>query len=214
MYSEIIEISFRSLLISSAATLMALSWSLPISYIISSRQSKLGKMVVNISNALVSVPTVIVGLFLYMLFSRKGPLSMVGLLYTPQSIALGESLLITPLLISLFHDIFTEYRSKYWELAISLGATFSQAAVLVVREAMPRLVTASLIGFGRAIGELGVALMVGGNIKGYTRVLTTSIALEVSKGEFEEALMLGIILLGIVFTIVVTVRLMNRVLER
>ncbi|RLE60874.1 MAG: ABC transporter substrate-binding protein [Thermoprotei archaeon] len=214
MYSEIIEISFRSLLISSAATLMALSWSLPISYMISSRQSRLGKMIVSISNALVSVPTVIVGLFLYMLFSRKGPLSVVGLLYTPQAIVLGESLLITPLLISLFHDVFNEYRSKYWEMAISLGATFSQAAALVVREAMPRLVTVSLIGFGRAIGELGVALMVGGNIKGYTRVLTTSIALEVSKGEFEEALMLGFILLGIVFTIVVAVRLMNRVLER
>ncbi len=214
MYSEIIEISFRSLLISSAATLMALSWSLPISYMISSRQSRLGKIIVSISNALVSVPTVIVGLFLYMLFSRKGPLSVVGLLYTPQAIVLGESLLITPLLISLFHDVFNEYRSKYWEMAISLGATFSQAVALVVREAMPRLVTASLIGFGRAIGELGVALMVGGNIKGYTRVLTTSIALEVSKGEFEEALMLGFILLGIVFTIVVAVRLMNRVLER
>lgn len=214
MYGEVVEISLRSILISSTATLMALSWSLPVSYIVSSKQSRLSGLIVNVCNALVSIPTVIVGLFLYMLFSRKGPLGVAGLLYTPQSIALGESLLITPLLISLFHDIFAEYRSRYWEMAVSLGATFSQAAFLVVREAMPRLVTASLIGFGRAIGELGVALMVGGNIRGYTRVLTTSIALEVTKGEFEKALILGVILLGIVFTIVVAVRLVNRVLEQ
>lgn len=212
MFYEVFSVSLRSLLVSSTATALAISWSLPISYVISGKRSLLGRAIVGLSNALVSVPTVIVGLFLYTLFSRRGPLGVFGLLYTPQAIALGEALLITPLLISLFHEVFSEYKSRYWEMALSLGATVHQAAFLVVRESAPRLVTVSLIGFGRAIGELGVALMVGGNIRGYTRVITTSIALDVSMGNFEEALMLGVVLLLIVLSIVTIVRVLNRVL--
>ncbi|HDD25871.1 MAG TPA: ABC transporter permease subunit, partial [Acidilobales archaeon] len=172
---EVVEISLRSLFVSSTATFMALAWSVPTAYRLSASYSRLSRIIIGICNALVSLPTVIVGLFLYMLFSRTGPLGIINLLYTPYAIILGESILITPLLISLFHDVFRDYRGKYWEMALSLGATSRQAATLVIREALPRLVTASLIGFARAISELGVALMVGGNIRGYTRVLTTSI---------------------------------------
>ncbi|RLG85854.1 MAG: ABC transporter substrate-binding protein, partial [Thermoprotei archaeon] len=185
----------------------------PTAYRLSASYSRLSRIIIGICNALVSLPTVIVGLFLYMLFSRTGPLGIINLLYTPYAVILGESILITPLLISLFHDVFRDYRGKYWEMALSLGATSRQAATLVIREALPRLVTASLIGFARAISELGVALMVGGNIRGYTRVLTTSIALEVAKGEFEAAIVLGLILLAIVTAIVLTIRAIKVFME-
>ncbi|RLG88362.1 MAG: ABC transporter substrate-binding protein [Thermoprotei archaeon] len=210
---EVVEISLRSLFVSSTATFMALAWSVPTAYRLSASYSRLSRIIIGICNALVSLPTVIVGLFLYMLFSRTGPLGIINLLYTPYAIILGESILITPLLISLFHDVFRDYRGKYWEMALSLGATSRQAATLVIREALPRLVTASLIGFARAISELGVALMVGGNIRGYTRVLTTSIALEVAKGEFETAIVLGLILLAIVTAIVLTIRAIKVFME-
>jgi len=212
MLGEVVEISLRSLYVSSTATLIGLAWSLPLAYMLASSRSRAARLAVTAANALVSVPTVVVGLALYMALSRRGPLGFTGLLYTPQAIALGESLLITPLLVSLFHEVFSEYRSKYWELAVTLGATQGQAAILVAREALPRLLTATLIGFGRAIGELGVALMVGGNIKGYTRVITTAIALEVSKGEFETAIVLGAVLLSLVVGVVAAARILNRVM--
>ncbi len=211
MLGEVVEISLRSLYVSSLATLLGLGWSMPLAYIMAGSKSKAARLAVAAVNALVSVPTVIIGLVLYMVLSRSGPLGFTGLLYTPQAISLGEALLITPLLISLFHDVFREYRGRYWELAMTLGATQGQAAILVAREAFPRLVTATLIGFGRAIGELGVALMVGGNIKGYTRVITTAIALEVSKGEFETAIALGAVLLSLVVGVVAAAKVLNRV---
>lgn len=204
--NEIIEISLRSLVISSSATLIAVVCSIPLAYMLASSFSKLSQLIVSICNALVSLPTVVIGLFLYMLFSRTGPLGILHLLYTPHIIILGQAILIIPLLISLFYDIFYEYKVKFWEMALALGATPGQATLLVIKEALPRLISSSLIGFARAIGELGIALMVGGNIRGYTRVLTTSIALEVIKGEFEIALMLGGVLLSIVLAVILVVR--------
>ncbi|MCS7386299.1 MAG: ABC transporter permease [archaeon GB-1867-005] len=210
---EVIEITLRSLIISLNATLIALTWSMIIAYLIAGSQSKLAHGAISISNALVGLPTVLVGLVFYMLFSRTGPLGIINLLYTPQGIMLGEAVLITPLLISLLYEVFHEHRLRFWELAISLGASSKQAALLVIRESLPQLITSSLIGFARAIGELGVALLIGGNIRGYTRVLTTSIALEVTKGEFEKALSLGLILLTIVLSIVIIVRALRAYLQ-
>lgn len=203
---EVIEVTLRSLAISLTATLIALTWSAPVAYVVTGSQSRLSHGVVSVSNALVGLPAVLVGLIIYMLFSRTGPLGIINLLYTPQGMILGDAVLLTPLLISLLSETFYESRLRVWELATSLGASSRQAALLVMRESLPQLLTTSLIGFARSIGELGVALIVGGNIRGYTRVLTTSIALEVSRGEFERALTLGLILLTIVLAVVIAVR--------
>ena len=206
---EVIEITLRSITVSGSATLLALTWCIPIAYILAGSTSRISKAIISILNALVGLPTVTVGLLLYMIFSRSGPLGFLNMLYTPIIISIGQAILITPLLISLLYEIYTSGRSKYWELALTLGATRVQASTLVIVESLPQTITAILIGFGRAIGELGVALMVGGNIRGYTRVLTTSIALEVEKGEFEKALILGAILLAVVLMIVISVRIIR-----
>jgi tungstate transport system permease protein len=153
---------------------------------------------------------VLIGLMVYLAFSRSGPLGYLNILYTPQAVILGQSILVTPLLVVLFTDIFREYRSRYWELALTLGATERQAALMIVREAGFDMITAYLLSFARAVGELGVALLVGGNIKGYTRVLSTAIALEIERGRFEDAFTLGLILLLIVVLTNIVVRVLWR----
>ncbi|RLF06916.1 MAG: ABC transporter substrate-binding protein [Thermoprotei archaeon] len=161
-------------------------------------------------NTLIGFPTVLAGLLLYLLFSHAGPLGALNLLYTPQIIIIGQAILITPLLISLTYETFVKALSDYWELAISLGASKIQAYKLVIREVLGDVVIASLIAFARAIGELGVALLVGGNIKGFTRVLTTAIALEVEKGEFDKAMILGLVLFATILVVVLTARIIRR----
>lgn len=210
MNNEILDITLRSLAISSSATILALTWSIPASIRIAAMKSKWRDPIIGIFNTLIGFPTVLVGLLLYLLFSRAGPLGLLNMLYTPQAIVIGQAILITPLLISLMYEVFTKAIGDYWELAMSLGASKSQAYKLVMREVIGDIVIISLIGFARAIGELGVALLVGGNIKGITRVLTTAIALEVEKGEFEEAIILGAILLMTILIIVVTARVIKR----
>jgi len=209
LYNEVYEITLRSLYISSFATALALTWSIPISIKIATMKSDIRDAIISMFNALFALPTVLVGLLLYMLLSRSGPLGSLGLLYTPQAIIIGQAVLITPLLVSLMYEIFIKALSDYWELAMSLGATKGQAYMLIVREVLNDLLSSSLIGFGRAIGELGVALTIGGNIKGYTRVLTTAIALEVEKGEFEVAMILGGLLFVVILSIVLSVRVIR-----
>lgn len=211
--NEIFEIMTRSIMISGTATIFASTWSIPLSFYLSSRYSRTGSIVMSFFNALVGVPTVVVGLFLYMLFSKSGPLGFIGILYTPQAIILGEAILITPLLVSLLYETFYRTKEKYWELALTLGASESQALVLFLIQALPEIVIVLLLGFSRAIGELGVALLVGGNIKGYTRVATTAISLEVVKGEFEKALLLGAFLVTTVLAISISIRLLKKRLE-
>ncbi len=207
--SQAIDITIRSLLVSSTATLLAAIWSIPLSVDIATRDFRGKKQLISFINAMVSVPTVILGLVIYMLLSNSGPLGLLHILYTPYAIIIGESILITPLMISISHDVLKEMKQTAWELAVSIGATEKQASDVMLREATPELITVMIISFGRALGELGVALMVGGNIKGYTRVFTTAIALEVTKGDFELALVLGVILLIIVVIISTILRFMG-----
>lgn len=210
MYPEVYDVALRSFSISLFATILALTWSIPLSIKIASMKHKVRDVIIGTFNALIGFPTVLIGLLLYLIFSRSGPLGFLGLLYTPQIIIIGQAILITPLMISLMYEVFVKALSEYWELALSLGATKGQAYRLIVREVSGDVVVASLIGFTRAIGELGVALMVGGNIKGYTRVFTTAIALEVEKGEFGLAIILGALLFIIVLSIILSVRMIKR----
>ena len=190
---------------------MASIWSIPLAAALTHSKSRFCRTVLDVLNATIGVPTVLIGLLLYLLLSRTGPLGIFNLLYTPLAISFGQAILITPLLISLAAEHLGRVKESVSELALSLGATRVQMATTVIREAGPQLVSTALVAFNRAIGELGVALMVGGNIRRFTRVMTTAIALEVEKGEFELALALGGILLFITILVTVAVRALGRI---
>ena len=209
MIDELFEITIRSLAISGTATLLAGSWSIPSAYIIS-RLSRLSKILMPVVEAIVGLPTVLVGLLMYMLLCGSGPLGILNLLYTPYAITVGQALLITPLLISTSFRVLAHAQESYGELALTLGATERQAMQLVLAQSFPGLMASIVMSFSRALGELGVALMIGGNIRGYTRVITTAIALEVSRGEFELALMLGGILVILLVAISISLRTLRR----
>lgn len=196
-YLEILEILGRSVMISGTATLLAAIWSLPVAYGLSTSKRRISKALVSVFNSLVGIPTVLIGLLMYLLLSRSGPAGFVNLLYTPQAIIFGQAILITPLMISFGHEVIHTAREKYLELALSLGASSKKAFEFLLDQSFPGLLVALLASFSRAIGELGIALMIGGNIRGYTRVMTTALALEVTKGEFGLAIYLGLALLGI-----------------
>jgi len=209
MIDELFEITIRSLAISGTATLLAGSWSIPSAYLIS-RSSRLSKILMPIVEAIVGLPTVLVGLLMYMLLCGRGPLGILNLLYTPYAITVGQAILISPLLISTSFRVLAHAQESYGELALTLGATERQAMQLVLVQSLPGLMASIVMSFSRALGELGVALMIGGNIRGYTRVITTAIALEVSRGEFELALMLG----GVLVILLVAVSMSLRTLRR
>lgn len=207
--NEIAEITLRSLTISFSAMILASLWSIPLALYLSRDSSKAVNIVVGLFNSLVGVPTVVVGLFFYMLFSRSGPLGFIDILYSPIAIAIGEAFLITPWIVSLGYELFRSARQSYWELAISLGIDEDVARIIMIKEVWPDLLVVLLMAFSRAVGELGVALLIGGNIKGATRVLTTTIALAVSRGEFEFALTLGGMLILILFLISLMIRMLK-----
>jgi tungstate transport system permease protein len=213
MWGEVLEITSRSVMISLSATLLAASWSILASYALT-RSKTASKYVMPVLQSLVGIPTVLIGLLLYTILSRSGPLGFLSLLYTPNAIILGESILITPLLITYIYGSLKASLDTYGELAYVLGGDKLGIASLVIRESTPQLFSSIIIAFSRAMGELGIALMVGGNIKGLTRVMTTAIALEVSKGEFELAIALGAILVLITISVAVIVNLIKKWWER
>jgi len=154
-----------------------------------------------VCNSLMALPTVVVGLFLYVFISRRGIFGPLDLLYSPTAISLGQFILILPLVIMFFHTALSRLDKRYRETALTLGADDWQAAKAVLREARPALFAALCAAYGRGIAEVGVSMMLGGNIKGFTRTMTTAMALEYDKGEFTLALGLGIILLLVSFTL-------------
>ena len=146
-------------------------------------------------NALMALPTVVVGLVLYGLLSRQGPLGHLDLLFTPIAMVLGQTVLIVPLLWNLVLTAVQSADPRIAQTCRTFGATRRQQAFVVLHECRFAVVAAVILGFGRAIGEVGVAMMLGGNIAGHTRTMTTAIALETSKGEFALGLALGFVLL-------------------
>ncbi len=141
------------------------------------------------------LPPVVVGLIFYLILSRSGPLGFVGILYTPWAMVIVQTALATPIIAALSHSSIIGIDDIVRKSAITLGATSSQAAVKVIAEARYGIMAAIIAGFGRAIAEVGAILIVGGNIAGYTRVMTTTIALETDKGNFELAIALGVVLI-------------------
>lgn len=152
-------------------------------------------------NAFMGLPAVVVGLLVYLLLSRAGPLGQFGLLFTPAAMVLAQTVLITPLIAAFARQIVADAWREYREQLKSLGASAGRAAFTLLLDTRFSLVTVVLAAFGRAIAEVGAVMIVGGNIDGVTRVMTTTIALETSKGDLPLALALGIILVGIVIIV-------------
>ncbi|HJR68996.1 MAG TPA: ABC transporter permease [Gammaproteobacteria bacterium] len=152
-------------------------------------------------NALMGLPPVVVGLLVYLLLSRAGPLGELGLLFTPLAMVIAQAILVTPIIAGLSRQVLEDAWHEYEEQLRSLGATASTAAATLVWDTRYSLVTVVLAGFGRAAAEVGAVMIVGGNIDGVTRVMTTAISLETSKGDLPLALGLGIILVAVVFVI-------------
>ncbi len=208
---EVMEIAGRSLSISGTSCLLASLICLPLGSLIHFHNFRGKRALINIIQTLFSVPTVVVGLFVLVLFSRAGPLGELGILFKPPAMVVGQMILITPLLLGLTISALSGVSKEIADTAISLGASGFQTVLLVLREARYAVLAAVIMGFGRAISEVGCALMVGGNIKGATRVITTAISLEASKGELALAIALGIILLFLALIINIV---LNRVQQR
>lgn len=195
--SEVWHIVMTSLIVSLSAVVIAAIPGIPLGVATALWRFPGRPVVRHGLNALMAVPTVVVGLLLYGLLSRRGPLGDYGLLFTPSGMVLGQAVLVLPIIWNL---VITAIESTDPRLALTcrlLGANLTQQAGLFVREARVAIAAAIVMAFGRAIGEVGVAMMLGGNIAGYTRIMTTAIALETGKGEFEFALALGMVLLAV-----------------
>lgn len=206
----VIDATFRSLYVSTMATLLAILWSLPLGLIIGNKEFFGKRAVKGLFNALLGIPTVGLGLILYLLLSKSGPFGIFRLLYTPTAIILGEALLITPIAVSFTTSAIESVDPEIRNLAKTLGASESEASLMALKEAFPNVILAIFASFNRAISELGIALMLGGNIWGLTRVLTTSIALETTRGNFELGIALTIILFLIVFVLSFITNLFKR----
>jgi tungstate transport system permease protein len=208
---EVMEIAGRSLAISVTATLLATIICLPLGSLIHFNRFIGKRTLINLIQTFYSIPTVVVGLFVFLLFSRAGPLGGLNLLFTPTVMVIGQMVLIAPVLLGLTVSAFSGVDKAITDTACSLGASELQTSVVVLREARFAVIAAVLLAFGRAISEVGLALMVGGNIRGFTRVFTTAISLETSKGDIELAIALGIILILIALIINIV---LNRLQQR
>lgn len=192
---ELLRIILLSLEVSGISLLIASSLGIPAGSILGLASFRGRGFVISLSNTFMGLPPVVVGLFVYLLLSRRGPLGFMGLLYSPSAMITAQTILIFPIITSLCHSAVVGIDPIIRRAALTLGATPFQAALTVVKEARYGIFSGVIAGLGRAMGEVGAILIVGGNIAGYTRVMTTTIALETDKGNFELALAIGIILL-------------------
>ncbi len=192
---ELIDITARTLMISVSSTVLASLIAVPVAAMIDLRDFRGKRAILNIIQTLYSIPTVLVGLFVFLLISRSGPLGPLNLLFTPAGMVLGQTILILPLVTGFSITALRSVKPELRDLARSLGATEFQVMLRVLEEARYAVMAAIILGFGRAISEVGAAIMLGGNIRGFTRVITTAISLETSRGNLELSIALGIILL-------------------
>jgi len=199
--SELIKVVTTSLKISVSSTFIASIISMPLAVLIARNKFKTKKFINIILNTMLSLPTVVVGIFVYSLISRRGVLGEFDLLFTPVGIIIGQVILIIPLITALVRNVIFSMDEKLYKTATSMGASRSQKFKLLILEARYGIIGALIAGFGRVLGEIGVSMMLGGNIKGVTRTITTAMSLETNKGRFGFALALGIILLTLSFLI-------------
>jgi tungstate transport system permease protein len=210
----VMEIAGLSIKLAAISTLIAAVIGIPVGFILGTYDFPGRSFLASIVNTLLSLPTVVVGLAIYSFISRRGPLGRFGLLFTPTAIILGQAVLATPIVTALTMNATRSLERDLQMTALSLGASRVQVAYLLLLQARFAVLGALVAGFGRVIAEVGAAMMLGGNIEGYTRTITTAIALETSKGEFAFALALGIILLLISFVVNILVHYFQQVKHR
>ena len=199
--ADLIEVVLLSLRVSMSALLISALIGLPLGAILATQAFFMKRALVVIVNALLALPPVVVGLVVYMMLSNSGPLGWLQLLYTPTAMIVAQVILVTPIITALSRQILEESNHTYHEQLLSLGVVGLDKMLTLFFEARYALLTVMLAAFGRAISEVGAVIIVGGNINHVTRVMTTTIALETSKGDLALALALGIILLGIALVV-------------
>ena len=187
-----------SLKVSLTAVAVAAIVGLPLGAVLAVERFHGRQTLIVLLNALMGLPPVVVGLVVYLLLSRAGPLGSFGILFTPAAMVIAQAILVTPILAALSRQVLEDAWREYEEQLRSLGARRMTAALTLLWDTRFSLVTIVLAGFGRAAAEVGAVIIVGGNIDGVTRVMTTTIALETSKGDLPLALGLGVILVGLV----------------
>ncbi len=202
----VIEITLRSIRVSGMAVLIAGLWALPLGIALGILDFRGKRIVKGFFNGLIGIPTVVLGLVLYLILSPRGPFGFLGLLYTETGISLGQSILIAPIIVSIVSSSVEMVGKEIKDLILTLGGGKVDFIISIGREAIGGVILGVVSAFNRAIAELGIALMVGGNVfvRGSalnTRVLTTAIQMYTARGEVELAIALGIILLGIVLVI-------------
>jgi tungstate transport system permease protein len=195
-----------SLKTSGLAALLASALAVPAALFLAGREFRGKKLVLVINQTWMAAPTVVIGLLFYSFLSRNGPLGGLGLLYTQAAMTIGQVFLILPLITGFSYTALRQVDRRARQTALTLGASRRQAGWVVLREARFPLLVAVLAGFARAISEVGIAMMLGGNIRNATRNITTSIALETAKGEFRNGVILGVLLLVITLGINVLVQ--------
>jgi len=198
---DLYEIIFLSLQVTVSAVVIASVIGLPMGAWLAVNRFKFRRYVIAVLNALMGLPPVVVGLFVYMMLSRAGPFGSFGLLFSPSAMIIAQVIIITPLIASISHQTLRDLWAEYHDLLISMNATRGQRIKALIWDGRRGLLTATLAGFGRAIGEVGAIIIVGGNIDHATRVLTTAIALETGKGNFAFAMGLGMVLITLAVVI-------------
>ena len=195
LWIGLFEVTLLSLQVTLTATVLASFIGMPFGAWLALSRFKARRWVIATLNALMGIPPVVVGLIVYVMLSRSGPFGVLNLLFTPTAMIIAQVIIILPLIASLAHQACRELWAEYHDLLISLGSKKVQRIKVLLWDGRRALLTAALAGFGRAIGEVGAIMIVGGNIDHVTRVLTTSIALETSKGNLSFALALGGVLI-------------------
>ena len=212
--AELWSIIGLSLRVSLTAVLLACLIGLPLGAVLSVARFRGRGAVTALLNAFMGLPPVVVGLAVYLVLSRSGPLGIFGLLYTPAAMIIAQTILVTPLIAALARQSLADLHGEYDELFRSLGLSATEKVSALIWDGRYSLSTAALAGFGRAIAEVGAVIIVGGNIEHVTRVMTTTIALETSKGNLALAMALGIILILLALIVNAAVMALNRTARR
>jgi tungstate transport system permease protein len=200
-YSDIFAVVLMSIFVSISSTLIAGTVGFMIGIPCALKNFRGKKLIMRVTNTLMSLPPVLMGLVVYLLLSKEGPFGRYELLFTPAAMIIAQSLLVLPIVFGLTVSSVSKTGKDVEKACIALGAGKKDTFITIIKESKVQLFSVITAGFGRAISEVGAVMMVGGNIKGHTRVMTTYIALETGKGNFNEAITIGVILLVISFII-------------
>jgi tungstate transport system permease protein len=201
MDPQLLEIVSVSLKVSCASTIIASIVGVPAGLFISLNEFFGKRFLITVLNTLLALPTVVIGLFIYSFISRRGIFGPLDLLYTQKAIIIGQIFLIIPIVTTFTISAISRIDERYRKTALTLGANAIQTAWMIVKEARFAIVAAIIVAFGRVIAEVGISMMLGGNAKGFTRTMTTAMALEYDKGEFILSVALGIVLLLVSFSV-------------